>query len=211
MEEQEKLRLKKLYEQMPEGKLIEVILEDEEEYKKQPYEAYKLLLEEAKRRGFEKKINEKKKINYEHRMTEGLDSETETKETKDWITIHNFFDILEAQQLEQILKEHNIPVAIISRQDSAFDGLFKSSIGEGVLQVRKDCVKEAKKILADFKKIRKQKDENTKKELGNGTVTRKRPIVYTAVAWLCLALFWGIPISIGIGIIIGLIYLVIFR
>ena len=62
MQEQERLRLKKTYEEMPEEKLIEVILEDEKEYKKQPYEAYELLLEEAKRRGIKEKIEERKKF-----------------------------------------------------------------------------------------------------------------------------------------------------
>ena len=56
MDEQEKSKLKKTYEEMAEGQLIEVILEDEKEYKKQPYEAYELLLEEAKKRGIEDKI-----------------------------------------------------------------------------------------------------------------------------------------------------------
>ena len=73
------------------------------------------------------------------------------KEEK-WVTVYKFYDVLLGQQLEKILKEHNIPVSIISRQDSAYDGISKSSIGEGILQVKDDYVKEAKQIIAEFKK-----------------------------------------------------------
>ena len=73
------------------------------------------------------------------------------KEEK-WVTIYKFYDVLLGQQLEKILKENNIPVSIISRQDSAYDGIFKSSIGEGILQVKDDYAKEAKQIIAEFEK-----------------------------------------------------------
>lgn len=51
MDEQERLKLKKRYEEMPSEKIMAILLEDEKEYKKEPYEAYELLLEEAKKRG----------------------------------------------------------------------------------------------------------------------------------------------------------------
>ena len=73
------------------------------------------------------------------------------KEEK-WVTVYKFYDVLLGQQLEKILKENNIPVSIISRQDSAYDGIFKSSIGEGILQVKDDYVKEAEQIIAEFEK-----------------------------------------------------------
>jgi hypothetical protein len=76
------------------------------------------------------------------------------KEEK-WITVYKFYDVLTGQRLEKILKENNIPVSIISRQDSAYDGIFKSSIGEGILQVREDYVKKAEQIIAEFEKEHK--------------------------------------------------------
>ena len=76
------------------------------------------------------------------------------KEEK-WVTIYKFYDVLLGQQLEKILKENNMPVSIISRHDSAYDGIFISSIGEGILQVKDDYVKEAKQIIAEFEKEHK--------------------------------------------------------
>lgn len=157
MEKQERLKLKKTYEEMPEEQLIEIILEDEKEYRKAPYEAYGLLLEEARRRGIEEKINDRK-----NRISEELDSQAAMGETKNWVAVHKCFDILEVQELEQILKDHNIPVVVVSRQDSAFDGLFKASIGEAVLQVREDYEDEAKRLIADFKKEIKQQSKYKK-------------------------------------------------
>jgi len=86
------------------------------------------------------------------------------KEIKKWVTVCKIFDTIEGQKLEAILNEHNIPVIIIPRQDSAFDGIFKSSIGEALLQVREDYVEEAKKIVVDFEKKKKTLSKEEKKE-----------------------------------------------
>jgi tetratricopeptide (TPR) repeat protein len=69
---------------------------------------------------------------------------------KKWITVYKYFDVLEGQRLEGALKKQNIPVMNISRQDSAFDGIFGSAIGAGVLRVREDFLEQAKEIIALF-------------------------------------------------------------
>lgn len=53
MKEEEKLRLKKLYAELPEQQLLDMLSEDETGYQEG---AYELLLEEAKKRGMEEKI-----------------------------------------------------------------------------------------------------------------------------------------------------------
>ncbi len=71
---------------------------------------------------------------------------------KKWVTVYKIYDVLAGQRLEKILRENNIPVNIISRRDSAYNGALTMSIGEGVVQVREDYVQEAKQIIAEFNK-----------------------------------------------------------
>ena len=71
---------------------------------------------------------------------------------KKWVRVYKFFDSLQAEELETILKENNIPVKVISRYDSAFNGIFKPSIGEGVIEVMQDYLEQAKIIIADYEK-----------------------------------------------------------
>jgi len=71
---------------------------------------------------------------------------------KKWVRVYKFFESLQGEELEAILKENNIPARIISRSDSAFDGIFRPSIGEGIIEVVQDCVEQAKGIIADYEK-----------------------------------------------------------
>lgn len=77
-------------------------------------------------------------------------------EEKKWITVYKYFDSLEGQLLEEQLRSNNILVKNVSRQDTAFDGIFLSSIGEGILQVREDYLEQAEKIIVSFKKKSKK-------------------------------------------------------
>jgi len=72
--------------------------------------------------------------------------------SRKWVVIHEFFNILEAQRLEAVLRENNLPVNVIFREDSAFAGVFKPALGEGVIMVREDCAEEARKVIEDFNK-----------------------------------------------------------
>lgn len=77
-------------------------------------------------------------------------------EDKKWVTIYKFYDALEAQELEAVFNENSIPHKIISREDSAFDGLFKPSIGSGILQVREDHVEQSKGIISEYERRKKE-------------------------------------------------------
>jgi hypothetical protein len=58
MNEEEKLRLKRKYKEMSEKELLELLSVDEKEFEQ---DIYQLLLDEAKRRGIEAKIDENKR------------------------------------------------------------------------------------------------------------------------------------------------------
>jgi len=72
--------------------------------------------------------------------------------SRKWVVVHEFFDILEAQRLEAVLRENNLPVNVIFRGDSVFSGVFKPALGEGVIMVREDCAEEARKVIEEFNK-----------------------------------------------------------
>lgn len=117
---------------------------------------------------------------------------------KKWINIYTFFDILEGGELESILKENNIPANLISRQDSAFDEIFKHSYGEGIIQVREDDVKKAKKIADDFKKRReaitkatKEESRKYKAEIRTG-VGQKNKSLYSTITIISIIILVGL-------------------
>ena len=111
MEAQESLRLKKLYKDMPEEQLIELILEDEETYKKEPYEAYELLLEEAKIRGIEKKIEERKKS--------AQNTEYLRHKDMDLVVVRTFPFRNEAEYAKNVLESNGIE-GIVTADDCGF-------------------------------------------------------------------------------------------
>lgn len=117
-----------------------------------------------------------------------------------WVMIYTFFDILEGKELESLLKGNNIPTNLISRQDSAFDGLFKHSIGEGIIQVREDYVIKAKTIVDDFKKNREQITKTT----GEESKAYKAKI-YKRVWQKSKRLYSIIPIIMLVGLVIFII------
>ena len=67
-----------------------------------------------------------------------------------WIKVYKFFDKLQADELEQILVNNNIPVRVVIRQDSVFPGVFKPSIGEGIIEVRQAYVEQAQCIIDEY-------------------------------------------------------------
>lgn len=57
----------------------------------------------------------------------------------------------EAAALHSILKEHGIYSEIISFHDTAYDGLYQSQYGWGVIKVYEEDKSAAQKILTDWK------------------------------------------------------------
>ena len=139
MEEQERLRLKKLYTDMPEEHLIELILEDGEAYKKEPYEAYELMLAEAKKRGIEKKIEERKKS--------AQNTEYLRHKDMDLVVARRFPYRNEAEYAKNILESNGIE-AIITADDCGFMRAHLTLTGRGAeLLVKKEDLDKAKEAL----------------------------------------------------------------
>lgn len=67
------------------------------------------------------------------------------------ITLLKPFDDAEALALEKLLLDHGIKSEVISYHDTAYDGLFQSQKGWGVLNVDEDDFKKAKEIISKWK------------------------------------------------------------
>jgi len=63
-------------------------------------------------------------------------------------TLENDF---EAQLLESILLERNIPHMLRSYHDTAFDGLFQTQKGWGTISAPEEYLAEIKEILSDLR------------------------------------------------------------
>ena len=63
----------------------------------------------------------------------------------------------EAMALQAILAEHHIYSEIVSFHDTAYDGLFQSQYGWGVIKVRETDYIKAKEILSEWKQSAPEK------------------------------------------------------
>ncbi|MBU0680808.1 MAG: DUF2007 domain-containing protein [Proteobacteria bacterium] len=66
------------------------------------------------------------------------------------ITLLKPFDEAEALVLERLLADHHIPAEIITYRDTAYDGLFQTQKGWGVLNVAEDDFLKAKEIIRQW-------------------------------------------------------------
>jgi len=64
-------------------------------------------------------------------------------------TLENEF---EAQLLESILLERNIPHRLRSYHDTAFDGLFQTQKGWGYISAPEEHLEEIKEVISDLRK-----------------------------------------------------------
>ena len=157
MDGQERIKLMKMYREMPEEQVIEILLEDEEIYKKEPYESYELLMQEAENRGIEEKINELKTKRQKQKEEQKQREEAGLQEGKRWVSVYVFFDEVDKGYLEGLFEQNKIPFRITSRLGAAYKSAFKSSQGLGELTVREDYVEEAQRIISDFERDIKNK------------------------------------------------------
>ncbi len=136
---EERQRLKKLYKEMPEQQLIDMLFEDDSVFKE---EALLLLTEEAKRRGLEDKLSEIRK------MKEEKEAERKQKEHK-FIRVHSTPKPGEIAVIKSILDAENIPYEIkgeyFGTLYGAADGLTSMDI-----MVREDYSEDAKGLLKEF-------------------------------------------------------------
>ncbi len=67
------------------------------------------------------------------------------------ITLLTPFDEAEALVLERLLSEHNISAQVITYRDTAYDGLFQTQKGWGVLNVEEADFLKAKELVSKWK------------------------------------------------------------
>ena len=67
------------------------------------------------------------------------------------INIYKPANDAEADALQSILKEHNIYSEVVSFHDTAYDGLYQSQYGWGVIKVNEEDKSVAQKIINDWK------------------------------------------------------------
>lgn len=70
---------------------------------------------------------------------------------EDYTKIATLENEFEAQLLESILLERNIPHMLRSYHDTAFDGLFQTQKGWGYISAPERYVEEVKEILSDLR------------------------------------------------------------
>ena len=67
------------------------------------------------------------------------------------INVHKPENDAEAFALKAILKEHTIDSEVVSFHDTAYDGLYQSQYGWGVIKVREEDYEKAQKSLPSGK------------------------------------------------------------
>ena len=58
---------------------------------------------------------------------------------------------VEAAAIKQLLEDHGITVKVVSYHDTAYDGLFQSQYGWGVIKVSEADVPAAKQLIQEWK------------------------------------------------------------
>ena len=142
MEYQERLRLKKLYEQYSEEALLEMLSEGRQAYQEGVYE---LILEEAKKRGLEEKIEEVEKNK--------IEKESLRPEENDLVTVHAG-SLLEVQLLRSLLETEGIAVFLKDEILGTHAPAYAAAGGVGAIKVviAKKDLDRAKLIVQEFLK-----------------------------------------------------------
>lgn len=135
------IELRNFYKGIPEQQLWEMLAEDEKDFEEG---AYRLLVEEAKRRGLEEKLNEIK-INKEKMII------NEEKITYNFLRIFTTPNKAEASIIKSILESEKIPYYI---KGENFGTVYGSADGltSVDIMVREDYAEEAKILLKEFTK-----------------------------------------------------------
>lgn len=139
MENGNLLRLRKLYSEMPEQQLIDMLSEDENGFDEG---VYTLLVEEAKRRGLEDRLTEIERIKEEQRI------EKNQQEYK-FIKVFSTPKLSEIAVIKSILEAQNIPYYIKGENFGTLYGPADGLSSMDIL-VREDFFSEANELLKDF-------------------------------------------------------------
>ena len=71
---------------------------------------------------------------------------------EDYKKVASLENEIEAQLLDSILTERDIPHRMRSFHDTAYDGLFQTQKGWGTVSAPQDCHEEVLEILSDLRK-----------------------------------------------------------
>ena len=145
MDETEIARLIKLYSEMPDEEVIEILLTDEPEYIKKPYEAYEILREEAKRRGLMDTVAEEKQHRREQEIAHEADQE---------FVVILTGTMMEIGMAKGLLEENGIPAFSQDEMLGSIAGPYVSSAGLGAVKlvVEKRDLAKARLILNEYLK-----------------------------------------------------------
>jgi len=73
-------------------------------------------------------------------------------ENKKWVEIFTIYDLVQANAIEALLRERDIPVSVHHYDGSHIFAVYSPTVGKGEIRVPEEYVDEAKRIIADFKK-----------------------------------------------------------
>lgn len=139
MDKEKEIKLKNFYREIPEQQLLDFLSEDEKGFEEG---VYKLLVEEAKKRGIEDKLDEIK-INNEQKIAEEIKSNYKflniftTPKAQDICIIRS---ILDSQKIPYFIKGENFGTLY-----GPADGLTSVDV-----MVREDYAEDAKELLKDI-------------------------------------------------------------
>ena len=145
MDREKEIKLRNFYKEISEQQLLGFLSEDEKEFEEG---AYILLVEEAKRRGLEDKLNEIK-INKEQKIAEEKRIAEERKSNYKFLKVFTTPRMGEIAIIRSILDSEKIPY-YIKGENFAYlygpaDGLSSVDV-----MVRENYAEDAKELLKDF-------------------------------------------------------------
>ena len=143
MDEQERMRLTKVYSEMCDEEIVSILLEDEELYHREHYASYELLQEEGKRRGLDKVIADHKR--------QVAEEEKEHSFPKKFVEVYAGTQI-EIGMAKGLLEQNNIEVFVkggILGTLSAPHAVLDTS-GTIKLVVNKEDAEKAKSIIDGY-------------------------------------------------------------
>jgi len=143
MDRSEVTRLMQVYAQMPDDEILDILLSDEQTYGQNPYEAYEILREEAKRRGLLAQFETLKEQRRE---------EQQAHEAPQEFVVILSGTMMEVGMAKGLLEENGIPAFLQNETLGTLAGPYASAAGLGSVQlvVEKRDLPKARAILNEY-------------------------------------------------------------
>ena len=178
MDKEKETRLRNFYKEIPEQQLLDMLSEDEKDFEDG---VYALLVEEAKRRGLEDKLNEIK-INKEQQIAD------DKQPTYKFQKIFTTPKIEEISIIKSILDSEKIPYYIRGENFGTLygpaDGLSSVDI-----MIREDYADDAKDLLKDFISPTPSKEKDEQLYNVEPIVSTTRPFIKITIISVLIVLF----------------------